>query len=465
MLRKHRQIQTQLQKLVDASIFGIAFYIAYFWRTHWKLEIFGGSANIGAFAPYVWMLLIIIPIVPLVLEFQGYYNRKLISSRQRVLWVLCKSCLIVTLAIILTVFLFRIKEQKQSRSVIILFGFVSLTLMLLKEEGTRALVRYKVIRRQPKRLILAGLKKDTAKLREDLGSHDWSGVEIVMEIDLNETSVEQMVEFIHEHSVNGVVLNANHTVMSQLEKVVQACELEGVETWLIADFFRTQISRTSIDDFYGKPVLVFRSGPDASWQGIAKQIMDRVGALVLVLFLSPLLLFCAVAIRLGSRGPVLFCQRRSGLNGEPFIMYKFRSMVTDAEQRKHEFAALNEMSGPVFKLTNDPRVTPVGRWLRRSSLDELPQLFNVLKGDMSLVGPRPLPVEEVKKFGDFAHRRRLSVKPGLTCLWQVSGRNNINDFGEWVKLDLEYIDNWSLWLDCKILWRTIPVVLLAKGAR
>jgi len=282
---------------------------------------------------------------------------------------------------------------------------------------------------------------------------------------LNETSVEQMVEFIHEHSVNGVVLNANHTVMSQLEKVVQACELEGVETWLIADFFRTQISRTSIDDFYGKPVLVFRSGPDASWQGIAKQIMDRVGALVLVLFLSPLLLFCAVAIRLGSRGPVLFCQRRSGLNGEPFIMYKFRSMVTDAEQRKHEFAALNEMSGPVFKLTNDPRVTPVGRWLRRSSLDELPQLFNVLKGDMSLVGPRPLPVEEVKKFGDFAHRRRLSVKPGLTCLWQVSGRNNINDFGEWVKLDLEYIDNWSLWLDCKILWRTIPVVLLAKGAR
>jgi lipopolysaccharide/colanic/teichoic acid biosynthesis glycosyltransferase len=140
-------------------------------------------------------------------------------------------------------------------------------------------------------------------------------------------------------------------------------------------------------------------------------------------------------------------------------------MVTNAEQRQAELAAMNEMTGPVFKISRDPRVTPIGKWLRKSSIDEFPQLFNVLRGEMSLVGPRPLPVDEVKRFNDLAHRRRLSVKPGLTCLWQVSGRNNVSDFQDWVRLDLEYIDNWSLWLDLKILWRTVPIVLAGTGAR
>jgi lipopolysaccharide/colanic/teichoic acid biosynthesis glycosyltransferase len=139
--------------------------------------------------------------------------------------------------------------------------------------------------------------------------------------------------------------------------------------------------------------------------------------------------------------------------------------VTNAEQFKHELEAMNEMSGPVFKVTNDPRVTPVGKFLRKYSLDELPQLYNVFRTEMSLVGPRPLPVDEVKRFEDLAHRRRLSVKPGLTCLWQISGRNQITDFKEWVRLDLEYIDNWSLWLDLKILVRTIPAVLIGTGAK
>jgi lipopolysaccharide/colanic/teichoic acid biosynthesis glycosyltransferase len=140
-------------------------------------------------------------------------------------------------------------------------------------------------------------------------------------------------------------------------------------------------------------------------------------------------------------------------------------MVTNAEQFKHELEAMNEMSGPVFKVTNDPRITPMGRFLRKYSLDELPQLFNVLCAEMSLVGPRPLPVDEVKRFENLAHRRRLSVKPGLTCLWQISGRNQISDFKNWVRLDLEYIDNWSLWLDLKILIRTIPAVLIGTGAK
>jgi len=250
-----------------------------------------------------------------------------------------------------------------------------------------------------------------------------------------------------------------------VEKAIRACELEGIEIWLLADFFETQISETSLDHFYGRRVLVFRCGTENSWPRLIKQIMDFVGALAIFAISSPFMLAAAIAIKLTSRGPVLFTQERAGLNGKPFVMYKFRSMVTNAEQLKQELARLNEMSGPVFKVTNDPRVTKVGRLLRKFSLDEFPQLFNVLRFEMSLVGPRPLPLDEVKRFDDVSHRRRLSVRPGLTCTWQVSGRNDVKDFNDWVRMDLEYIDNWSLWLDIKILWRTIWVVLLGKGGR
>jgi lipopolysaccharide/colanic/teichoic acid biosynthesis glycosyltransferase len=173
----------------------------------------------------------------------------------------------------------------------------------------------------------------------------------------------------------------------------------------------------------------------------------------------------AVLIRFTSPGPAIFTQQRCGKHGKPFKMFKFRSMYSDAEQRRHELEEFDQMSGPVFKLENDPRITPLGRWLRRYSIDELPQLFNVLTGQMSLVGPRPLPTYEVENFADPAQRRRLSVKPGLPCLWQISGRSEVRDFEAWVKLDLDYIDNWSIWLDLRILLQTIPAVLLASGAK
>jgi exopolysaccharide biosynthesis polyprenyl glycosylphosphotransferase len=247
--------------------------------------------------------------------------------------------------------------------------------------------------------------------------------------------------------------------------VVNACEIEGVEAWLVADFFKTHISSTTLDDFYGHPVLVFRSAPETSWQGILKQMMDFTGTVVGLILVSPVMIGVAIIIKLTSRGPVFFKQMRSGLNGAPFTIYKFRTMVTNAEQLKHELAAMNEMTGPVFKITVDPRVTPIGKWLRKFSLDELPQLFNILRGEMSIVGPRPLPVDETKRINDAAHRRRLSVKPGLTCLWQVSGRSEIKEFKDWVRLDLEYIDNWSLWLDIKIILRTFPAVFRGSGAK
>jgi lipopolysaccharide/colanic/teichoic acid biosynthesis glycosyltransferase len=194
-------------------------------------------------------------------------------------------------------------------------------------------------------------------------------------------------------------------------------------------------------------------------------IFDRIISALLLVFLSPLLLLIYVAIRSESSGPAIFCQKRSGRHGAPFTMYKFRTMVSDAEMRQAELKALNEMSGPVFKIKADPRVTRVGSFLRFTSLDEIPQLFNVLFGQMSLVGPRPLPTYETLAMTANNQRRRLSVSPGMTCLWQISGRNDVNDFSDWVRLDLEYIDQWSLLLDFEILLRTIPAVLFGRGAR
>ena len=284
-------------------------------------------------------------------------------------------------------------------------------------------------------------------------------------LNLVDAPVQKLIELLHEQSVSGVLISARHAYFERVEGVIKVCELEGVEAWLEVNFFGTQIARASFDELCGHPVVVFRSAPETSWQMVAKQLVDFIGSLIILLILSLPMLVIALLVKFTSPGPALFRQQRSGINGRPFTIFKFRTMVTNAEQFKHELAAMNEMSGPVFKITNDPRITPIGKFLRKYSLDELPQLLNVLRGEMSLVGPRPLPVDEVRRFNDFAHRRRLSVKPGLTCLWQIKGRNRITSFDDWVRLDLEYIDNWSLWLDVSILIRTIPVVVLGTGAK
>lgn len=464
MLRRDRQLRTQIHQLKDAALFALALWLSHLIRYNLPAEIFGLRFEpIATFDRFVWLYLIIIPGVPLVLESQGFYQRPLFASRRETAWLLFKGCLMATVGVILVTFFFR---ESPARGVIVLFGFVSFALVYINEELLRIAYKSRFGELQlTKRVLLVGAKEDTARMRAELRDKRHNDLEILAELDLNENTITDLVKLLHETSANSVIINAKHTFFGQVEKAIHACEVEGVEAWLVADFFKTHVSQTTFDDFYGRPVLVFRSAPEASWQGIFKQVLDLSAAFVLLLILLPVLAFVAITIRITSPGPVLFRQKRCGLNGRPFTMLKFRSMVSDAEQRKQELAALNEMGGPVFKVTNDPRITRVGRWLRKYSLDELPQLFNVLRGEMSLVGPRPLPVDEVSRFDDPAHRRRLSVKPGLTCLWQVSGRNDVRDFRDWVRLDLEYIDNWSFWLDLKILWRTIPVVLTGSGAK
>ena len=250
---------------------------------------------------------------------------------------------------------------------------------------------------------------------------------------------------------------------SRIEAAITILEEQGIMVHLFSDLFPHKLARSRAWEFEGAPLVSLQSAPSISWRTEAKRVIDFVGSVGLLLMLLPLFGLVALAIRIDSSGPIFFIQERMGYNKRRFRMIKFRTMAVDAEARMKELEHLNEKDGPVFKIRNDPRMTRVGRVLRKLSIDELPQLINVLLGDMSLVGPRPLPMRDVLGLEVAWQKRRFSVKPGLTCLWQVSGRSNLS-FEEWMQLDLEYIDRWSLALDCKILLRTIPAILTAEGA-
>ncbi|MCX7865842.1 sugar transferase [Limisphaera sp. VF-2] len=464
MAARERQIRLLLHQWVDACLFGLSFWLAYALRTHPRVCEWLDLPPVPIpFDAYLWVYLLLIPAGPLTLEALGFYRRPVLGPRWQMTWCLLRGVVLVCMGLTLLLFFTQLVTP---RWMVVWFGGLAFGLVYTKQELLRWMYRRRLTQPQfRRRVVLVGVPSELARLRRQVEAHPDEGMDVVAELDVTREDPARLVQLLHEHSVNGVIISAEHTHFEQVQQVIRACETEGVEAWLMAEFFRTEISRTTLDDFYGRPVLVFRATPDKPVQLLLKRVVDVVGALVLLTVLAIPLLGVALLIRLTSPGPVLFRQQRAGLNGRPFTMYKFRSMVTNAEQLKHELEQLNEMSGPVFKLTNDPRVTPIGRFLRRYSIDELPQLINVLRGEMSLVGPRPLPLDEVARFDDVAHRRRLSVKPGLTCLWQISGRSELRDFKEWVRLDLEYIDHWSLWLDFKILLRTIPVVLTAKGAK
>ncbi len=250
---------------------------------------------------------------------------------------------------------------------------------------------------------------------------------------------------------------------SKIETAIILLEEQGIMVHLLSDHFPHRLARSRPSEFEGTPLLSLHSAPPVTWRTELKRLLDIAVAAVMLVLLSPLLLVAVIAIKLDSEGPVLFIQQRVGFNKRRFRIFKFRTMHRDAEARMKEIEHLNEKSGPIFKIRNDPRITRVGKWLRKTSIDELPQLINVLLGDMSIVGPRPLAVRDALRMEVAWQKRRFSVKPGLTCLWQVSGRSNLS-FEQWMQLDLEYIDHWSLGLDGVILLRTIPAILLARGA-
>ncbi len=463
MLRRKQEINQQIQQIIDSILLLFAFWGAYALRVGCT-GLFGLDSQIPPFGRFLWMIVVIMPFGPLMLELQGFYAHPLQKNVWRTLGQLCRA--FSSLAFLVGLCVMFLRLDLPSRSVLILFVLLGSALLLAKDRlilsHTRRLAARGLLRVP---VLLAGEPADMDQLIRSLTAEQLMQMEVIERFDIEQQPLSELVDALHRHAVSRVFFAAGHTHLHTIQAAINACETEGVEAWLVADFIKTSIARPTFESIGSRPMLVFRSTPDASWALLGKRAIDLVGATVGLVLISWLLLLAALAIRLSSPGPILFRQLRGGRHGKPFMMLKFRTMSTDAEMRRAELAAFNQMSGPVFKIDRDPRITPVGQFLRKTSIDELPQLLNILRGEMSLVGPRPLPLYEVDKFETTAQRRRLSVAPGLTCLWQISGRNEIKNFQDWVKLDLFYIDNWSLWLDLKILLKTIPVVLLGFGAK
>jgi exopolysaccharide biosynthesis polyprenyl glycosylphosphotransferase len=294
---------------------------------------------------------------------------------------------------------------------------------------------------------------------------DWAGADLLRQSGFKlACNFDGAQEFLRSNVVDEVVMALPmRSFHYESSKIASFCEEQGITVRLLSNIFDLKRSTSSAEDWGDDPLITHRTGAVDELALLAKRILDITVSGTLIVVLSPVLLVATILIMATSSGPVLFVQKRLGFNKRRFNIYKFRTMVVDAEKKMREIEHLNEVSGPVFKIKNDPRITRVGRFLRRMSIDELPQLFNVFRGDMSLVGPRPLPVRDYEGFSEDWQRRRFSVRPGITCLWQVKGRSSI-PFEEWMELDLQYIDKWSLWLDLRILLETIPAVLRGSGA-
>ena len=462
MLRRKQEINQQFQQFIDAFLLLFAFWASYKLRTN-ASDLFGAEP-IPPFKEFLWMIVVIMPCGPLMLELQGFYEHPLQKVLTRTLEQLGRA--LIGLALLTGMCVMFLRVELPSRSVLILFVITGAALLLTKDRLLLARAQRLAERgllREP--VLLAGLPMDMDNLMNSLTPEQLLHMEVIERVDIEKQPLSEFIEALHRHAISRVIFSASHAHLNKIQDAINACETEGVEAWMLADFVKTAIARATFEAIGDRPMLVFRSTPEASWALVGKRAIDLLGSILGLIFCSWLMLFAVIAIKLTSPGPVFFRQLRGGRYGKPFTMFKFRTMSTDAEMRRAEFLAFNQMNGPVFKIEDDPRVTKVGRFLRKTSIDELPQLINVLRGEMSLVGPRPLPLYEVDKFETPAQRRRLSVSPGLTCLWQISGRNEIKNFQDWVTLDLLYIDSWSLWLDIKILVRTIPVVLLGLGAR
>jgi exopolysaccharide biosynthesis polyprenyl glycosylphosphotransferase len=463
MLARRQELNTQLQVLIDAFLLALSLWAAFVLR-YYSTSWFNLRDTVDSQRNYAWLLIVIMPFGPILLDLQGFYQSPLNKTPWKSTVQIVRA--MIGLSIIVSACVIFLRFPLGNRTVPLLFIFIATLVLLVKERIIAAHLRRKAVRgerREP--ILLAGLPEDIAALESFFTPEQKLLMDVVGRIDIDKQPISDLVEAMHKHAVSRVIFAAGHSRLNRVEEAISACEVEGVPAWLVADFIQTSIAKPDFDAFAGRPMLVFRSTPEVSWALVIKRGIDIVGALfALIIFAVPAVVV-ALIIRLTSHGPVIFRQRRAGRFGKPFVMYKFRSMTDDAEMRRVELEPFNQMSGPVFKVESDPRITPFGRWLRRTSFDEVPQLWNVLMGDMSLVGPRPLPLYEVEKFENTAQRRRLSVKPGLTCLWQISGRNQVRDFRDWVRLDLDYIDRWSLGLDFKILLRTIPAVILGLGAK
>jgi len=481
MLKERARIVAGSLLAVDLLLVTLAFFLAFWLRS----QIF---PSWGLSPTHLYPLERYLPLLPITLGiWWALLLRSKIYRSQRTVLIqeeareLLRISIASALLLILIIYVLRLDDRllgddKISR-VWILLQYVLATFFLLSRMMTvRLLARYVRERGYNYRTVLiVGTGNTAARIAVSIEQHGYWGLRILgLVAESRQTAtpddmhypvlgvLDELPELVEENVVDEVIFALDHQHPAQLEGLLLALEEQGVRSRLTLNFLPHTGAKVEVGALDDLPVLTYDYTPASELQLLGKRLMDVAVAAILLTVALPAMLLIAGLLKLVGGGRVLFTQTRCGLNGRRFTLYKFRTMVQDAESRRQEIAHLNEMSGPVFKVKRDPRVTPVGRWLRRLSLDELPQLWNVLKGDMSLVGPRPPVPQEVSQYQRW-QRRRLSMRPGLTCLWQVQGRNEL-DFDRWIELDLEYIDSWSPLLDIKILLKTIPVVLSGKGA-
>ncbi len=472
MLAKRRSLKWIGLILADGLLVPLAFLAAYHLRLFPMFSHYKRLAPVGHFS---WLIWIALPLWLVLFAYQ-FRDRSIRNlSPGDIAWRCTRA--IFWGSIILSGSIFALKAKTFSRSLFLIFiGFNYLATLGFNLGVKLLFARDSGYSRTARRIVFSGVNERSLATAEKIMAHpDWN-LQIVGFLQKPGEGVssenvpapvlgyfDDIVEISRSTVIDDVIFHPETHELAGLEASLQVCERLGIRTHLIADFFNLPVARINFGYLEEIPLITFSTVPAREWPLFAKQIMDYIGALAAIVIFSPVMAAIAVLIRLDSRGPVLFHQTRVGLNGRRFQLLKFRSMVKDAETMRREVDDLNEMDGPVFKAANDPRITRVGKWLRKTSLDELPQLFNVLSGHLSLVGPRPPIPEEVIEYQPW-QRRRLSMKPGITCIWQVSGRSDVN-FEEWMRMDLKYIDTWSLGLDIKILLKTIPAVLMGKGAR
>jgi exopolysaccharide biosynthesis polyprenyl glycosylphosphotransferase len=480
MLKQKASFIARIVYLVDIALTSVAFFAAFFIRDKGLPLIDPGHFPTGLFPLQdylkIYPLVLIIWSV-LLFTYHSYHSHRTIPLTREALTTIR---VVITGSILLATVAYLMPLRQLSRSWFVLFGALATVLLVAEKIVLRLVARY--VRSKGlnyRTIVIVGTGRRALDVARIINDHKYWGYKILGFVSDGHRlsngwgryrvfgTVPDLRRLLETgmgvgEPVDEIVFAVTRKKLDEMKQIFLFCEELGIRARVAMNFFQNRVARIEIEELEGIPFITFTTTPSNESQLAVKRLLDIAVSALLLVLAAPLILLVAAVIKLTSPGSVFFKQTRIGLNGRIFTLYKFRTMIEDAHERREEVSHLNEMTGPVFKMKDDPRVTTVGRVLRKFSLDEIPQFWNVFRGDMSLVGPRPPIPEEVANYHRW-HRRRLSMKPGLTCLWQINGRNNV-DFDRWMQLDLQYIDNWSPLLDLKILLRTIPAVLSGRGA-
>ncbi len=437
--------------------------------TNWLSPFFGWStqSNLDIFTTIPFLAGFAIALTPILLSGLGFYHR---SSLQRISTALRQLATFIVYNLCAVAIYQSLRNSPGVMNHVFVVNMVGIPIILfLRFLAVRWILMYASSDEgRLSQVILVGTREAMEKGWDALPMYWKKSLHVVRRVETGKEDTAAVQQVIVENHVGQCLLFGGLSTYAANAPIIELCEMQGIDLYVQLKDKHPVRLRAEVNEIGRNRMLILSSTPTYSWAMMCKGLLDRIVALLLLILSSPLWFIAAIGIKLSDpKGPVFYCQKRSGLYGKPFTMWKFRSMSTDADQRLDEVKSTcgNEMHGPMFKLTDDPRVFRFGHFIRKTSIDELPQLLNILKGDMSIVGPRPLPVYETAMFPEISNRRRMSMKPGLTCYWQIEGRSEATDFNDVIQKDLRYIDNWSLGLDFILFLRTIPVVLFGKGAK